>query len=118
MRLHQHTRRNTILYASAWLQKLDASASVLSINDEDTQALMEVTRGLSDDALDLVLHSPGGSPEAAEGIVLCLRARFSNMRVIVPNLAMSAADAWTARARPPGPVRNRVAIVEAVGGQW
>ena len=89
--LGQHTERNTILYASAWLQKPDAPASILSIGDEDVQALMEVTQGLSGQHLDLVLHSPGGSPEAAEAIVSYLRSRFSNIRVIVPNLAMSAA---------------------------
>ena len=52
---------------------------------------MEVSHGLQGDALDLILHSPGGSPEAAEAIVLYLRSRFSHIRVIVPQLAMSAA---------------------------
>ena len=52
---------------------------------------MEVTSGLHDTSLDLILHSPGGSPEAAEGIVSYLRSRFENIRVIVPELAMSAA---------------------------
>ena len=41
--------------------------------------------------LDLILHSPGGSIGAAEAIVLYLRSRFKHIRVIVPNLAMSAA---------------------------
>lgn len=41
--------------------------------------------------LDLVLHTPGDSPAAAEAIVNCLRAKFGNdIRVIVPQLAMSA----------------------------
>ncbi len=88
--LHHHTKRETILYASGWLQKADASPST-SIIDEDIHALMEVTAGLRGKALDLVLHSPGGSPEAAEAIVAYLRSRFSHIRVIVPQLAMSAA---------------------------
>ena len=38
--------------------------------------------------LDLVLHTPGGSPAAAEAIVNYLRAKFGNdIRVIVPQLA-------------------------------
>lgn len=41
--------------------------------------------------MDLILHSLGGSAEAAESIVSYLRSRFSNIRVIVPQLAMSAA---------------------------
>ena len=89
--LYQHTERAVILYASCWLQK-DAPANLVSIGDEDIQALMEVTSGLgSGSELDLILHSLGGSPEAAEAIVSYLRSRFTHIRVIVPNLAMSAA---------------------------
>ena len=41
--------------------------------------------------LDLVLHTPGGFPTAAEAIVKYLRVKFNNdIRVIVPQLAMSA----------------------------
>ena len=88
--LYHLTGRNVIWYASAWLQK-DVPAAFTSIADEDIQALMEVTQGLDGDNLDLILHSPGGSVEAAEAIVSYLRSRFSHIRVIVPNLAMSAA---------------------------
>lgn len=52
---------------------------------------MEVVHGLDGTDLDLVLHSPGGSPEAAEAVVSYLRSRFSHIRVIVPQVAMSAA---------------------------
>lgn len=89
--LHQHSERNVILYASAWLQKQDVTPGFVSIVDEDIQALMEVVHGLDGTDLDLVLHSPGGSPEAAEAVVSYLRSRFSGIRVIVPQLAMSAA---------------------------
>lgn len=90
-KLYEYTGRNCILYASGWLQREDASPSVTSINDEDIQAFMEVSNGLRGDKLDLILHSHGGSPEAAEAIVLYLRSRFSDIRVVVPQLAMSAA---------------------------
>ena len=89
-KLHKHSRRNTILYASAWLQGGDFGAAH-SIHDEDLHALMEVIQGLKGPNLDLILHSPGGSPETAEAIVSYLRTRFSHIRVIVPQLAMSAA---------------------------
>lgn len=89
--LHGHTRRNIILYASGWVQKPATPPEFLTIGDEDIQALMEVTQGLTGNAIDLVLHSPGGSPEAAEAIVSYLRSRFSHVRVMVPHLAMSAA---------------------------
>lgn len=90
LKLHQHSGRHVILYASAWLQK-DARPVFTSIGDEDIHALMEVTHSAESSELDLILHSPGGSPEAAEAIVSYLRSRFSHIRVIVPNFAMSAA---------------------------
>ena len=89
--LYEHTNRNVILYASGWLQQDHAPSAVSSIGDEDIHALMEVTNGLRGDSLDLILHSPGGSPKSAEAVVSYLRARFSDIRVIVPQLAMSAA---------------------------
>lgn len=89
--LQKHTNRDTILYASAWLQKEGAHPSYSSIVDEDIQALMEVCHGLREPNLDLILHSPGGSPTSAEGIVSYLRSRFKHIRVIVPQQAMSAA---------------------------
>ena len=89
--LYRHTDRDVVLYASGWLQRDDAPPARTSITDEDIHALMEVTSGLRGPNLDLILHSPGGSPEAAAGIVAYLRSRFSHIRVIVPQLAMSAA---------------------------
>ena len=89
--LHLHTQRNVILYASGWLQKNEVPPALVSIGDEDIQAFMEVSNGLEGDELDVILHSPGGSPEAAEAVVSYLRSRFSHVRVFVPQLAMSAA---------------------------
>ena len=89
--LNRYNRRDVILYASGWLQKQEAPPNFTSINDEDIHALMEVTSSLQGPELDLILHSPGGSPEATEAIVSYLRSRFSHIRIIVPQLAMSAA---------------------------
>lgn len=91
--LHQHTGRNVILYASKFTQADPGTPpEAISINEEDLQGLMEVVHGLgSNRELDLVLHSPGGSLEAAEALVNYLRSKFTHIRVIVPHLAMSAA---------------------------
>lgn len=91
LKLSMHTKRDTILYASSWLQRDDAPPSKIAIADQDIHALMEVTSDLHGPDLDVILHSPGGSPEAAEAIVRYLRSRFRNIRVIVPNFAKSAA---------------------------
>ena len=90
LQLNSYTKREVILYASGWLQK-PAPPDSTSINDEDIHALMEVTADFQGPSVDLILHSPGGSPEAAEAIVSYLRSRFFYVRVIVPQLAMSAA---------------------------
>ena len=89
--LRRHTGRNTILYASGWLQSEQYNPDDVLIADGDIQALMQVINGLDGKDLDFILHSPGGSPETAEAVVSYLRSRFDHIRVIVPNFAMSAA---------------------------
>jgi hypothetical protein len=62
------------------------------------QGMMEVCRGLDGPSLDIVLHSPGGSAEAAASIVRYLRTKFTDVRVFVPLAAMSAATMWALSA--------------------
>jgi hypothetical protein len=90
--LYGHTQRNVILYAANFTAPPpNVSPSLLSIVDEDLQGIMEVVHGLKGPNLDLILHSPGGSGDAAESIVIYLRSKFKDVRVIVPQLAQSAA---------------------------
>ena len=79
-----------ISYYSSWLNK--PGNNNLDINDNDMTGFMNCVHGLDcSKGLDLILHTPGGSPAAAEGIVYYLRKKFnSDIRVIVPQLAMSA----------------------------
>ena len=86
------SNRDTILYASGWVQKPQADDQSSSITDEDLHAFMATSSGLRGPHLDLILHSPGGAIVAAEAIVTYLRSRFEEIRVFVPNLAMSAAS--------------------------
>ena len=88
---YKKTGRNIILYATKWTQASGINPELLSITDEDIQGLMEVIHGLKGPNLDLILHSPGGSPEATEALVSYLRTKFSDIRVIIPQSAMSAA---------------------------
>ena len=124
-RLHGHTGRSTILYASAWVQKPEYP-EITGINDEDLHALMQVTHGLHGSELDLILHSPGGSPDVAEAIVLYLRQKFSHIRVIVPQLAMSAATMIACAANEIvmgnhsflGPTDPQIPVDTASGAQY
>ncbi len=89
--LANYTGRDTILYASAHLQKPGVPPEALSITNEDIEGFMEVVHGLTNQHLDLIIHSPGGRAEATESIVQYLRNIFTNIRVIIPHEAMSAA---------------------------
>lgn len=90
-RMNKLTGRNTIAYYSGWLEK-DANVDGLDICDSDMIGFMNAVKSLDCSlGLDLILHTPGGSPVAAESIVSYLRKKFdNNIRVIVPHLAMSA----------------------------
>src|SRR6266536_2668820 len=91
--LAAHTKRPAVLYATDFLNevKIQHAQSAVAINPQDVRGLAEVVRGLEGDAVDLILHSPGGSPEAAESIVAVLRSQFKTVRVLVPVMAKSAA---------------------------
>ena len=87
--LSEFTGRNTIAYYSGWLNNRSHN---VDINDSDMTGLMNAMKGLDcSKGLDLILHTPGGYPTAAEGIVNYLHSKFGNeIRVIVPQMAMSA----------------------------
>jgi hypothetical protein len=85
------TKRPTIIYYTDWFGKGGPAASITL---EDMQGMMEVCKDLHGPNLDILLHSPGGSPEAAASIVRYLRTKFSHVRVFIPLAAMSAATMW------------------------
>lgn len=90
--LSKRTGRAVIVYATAWLEnKPNLDAQLLSITLGDMAGLMEAVSNVEERELDLFLHSPGGSAEAAESLIEYLRTRFDHIRVVVPVAAMSAA---------------------------
>lgn len=97
--LSDYTGRNTITYYSGWLKP--GKTQNLDINDTDITGFMNAIKGLDcSKGLDLVLHTPGGSPTAAEGIVKYLHSKFaSDVRVIVPQMAMSAGTMLSCSAK-------------------
>ena len=66
--LHDLTGRAIILYASAWFESRPISPAELQIGLPDIQGLMEAASNIDEPELDLILHSPGGSAEAAESL--------------------------------------------------
>lgn len=96
--LQAYTGRNTVLYATRWNVPDSPSSESVLVNEEDVQAFMEVGHGLKGGKLDLILHSPGGSAEATEALVKYIRKKFTDIRVIVPYGAFSAATMWACSA--------------------
>lgn len=81
-KLAEYTGHDTIIYASR---------PFVPMIPDDIQGFMSALKDLEGDTLDLILHSSGGSSEAAEQVVMYLRARYNKIRVLVPQSAMSAA---------------------------
>lgn len=91
--LSDFTNRDTILYCSAYATSKAnmASSNSISLVLDDIQGFMSALHGLSNDKLDIIIHSPGGSVEVVEQIVNYLRSKYSHIRAIIPQNAMSAA---------------------------
>lgn len=94
-KLYKLTGIDTIIYASAFspiqLPDIRLPNSIISITNDDIQGFMAALHGLKGKQLDLILHSPGGTLEAADQIVQYLRRKYEYIRAIVPQNAMSAA---------------------------
>ncbi len=89
--LHENTGRNVITYYSGFLQCPSTKAPI-QIYDGDINAFMNAINKLDTKlGLDLILHTPGGSLQAANAIIGYLRRKFgTDIRCFVPQLAMSA----------------------------
>lgn len=121
---HKRTKRAVILYASKWTDvDPDVSPDLISITDADMHGFMEACYEVPEKELDLILHTPGGSLEAAEAIVDYLRARFNHIRVIVPHAAMSAGtiiacaadEVWMGEHSSLGPIDPQFILPTALG---
>jgi len=91
--VEKHTGIPLVVYATDFLNitKVRLCDGQVSIDPTDLQGFDEVTKDLPDGPLDILLHSPGGIPEAAESIVQVIRSRFNPVRFLVPVIAKSAA---------------------------
>lgn len=94
------TGRTTIAYYSGWLSA-QTTTPMLIINDDDKMGFMQATHNVDHTVgLDLILHTPGGSVTAAESIVdYILKIFKGDVRVIVPQIAMSAGTMIACSAR-------------------
>lgn len=83
--------RHVLYYGSAFLQRPRLPGELVAVTHEDRNGFMScIYRMTWSKGLTLVLHTPGGDPNAAEAIIDYLRQKFEDFEVIVPAMAMSA----------------------------
>ena len=63
----------------------------IQINVGDKNGFLQALSDVPAGPLDVLLHSPGGSPTATDSVVKLLRARHGPIRSIIPDSAKSAA---------------------------
>lgn len=82
--------RPLIVYASRFMDTPRETPNSIDLTDVDgfTDLVHAIVEG---DSVDVLLHSPGGNPDATERIVGILRRRFKTVHFLVPHSAYSAA---------------------------
>ena len=84
-------KRPLLIYASKFINALPGTPNNIDISDIDGFTdLVQSVRGKSK-SVDVLIHSPGGQPDATERIVHILRNDFEEVHFIVPHSAYSAA---------------------------
>lgn len=76
----------TILYVAA----LNKPIPTIGMDQDDYYIIHDLLRGATSNSLDFYLETPGGSAEAAEEIVKCVRNKFDTVSFVVSGEAKSA----------------------------
>lgn len=85
--------RPLIVYATRFID-FNAHAGApnyIDLGDVDGFTDLINTIPLNETSIDVLVHSPGGRPDATERIVAVLRQRFSEVHFLIPHSAYSAA---------------------------
>lgn len=89
--VEQVTKRPLIVYASACTSPKPVAGQLLMLDFTDKIGFKTVTDSIDPPQLDILIHSPGGYPDATESIVQLLRGKYTDIRFVVPSFAKSAA---------------------------
>ena len=83
--------RPLLVYASQALGAMQGAQ--VSIDLTDIDGFTDLVNSIPADkrSVDVLIHSPGGSPDATERIVYILRNRFDEVNFLIPHSAYSAA---------------------------
>jgi hypothetical protein len=89
--IEKHRGRPLLVYATKFLEGVPPGApNFIDLSDVDgfTDLINSVK---NDGAVDVLLHSPGGRPDATERLVGLLRGKFNEVNFLIPHSAYSAA---------------------------
>jgi hypothetical protein len=82
--------RPLIIYATRFLDALPNTPNSIDISDVD--GFTDLVNSIkTSESVDVLIHSPGGRPDATERIVHILRNKFKEVHFLVPHSAYSAA---------------------------
>lgn len=87
-------QRPLIVYAANFLEgNIPNIPNFIELSDVDgfTDLVNAVKTQVTSDKIDVLIHSPGGQPDATERIVGILRNNFSEVNFLIPHSAYSAA---------------------------
>jgi len=125
--IERHTKRPLLVYAVDFLnqQKVNACKGDVSIDLSDLQGFREILKNIKSKKVDILLHSPGGSPDAAESVVQVIRDNFKEVRFFIPLAAKSAAtmialsgdEILMPAAAELGPIDPQFSIPDGAGGR-
>src|SRR6202012_4411715 len=84
--------RPLIVYAARFVQSAIPNApNFIDLSDIDGFTDLINSIPTDKDSVDVLVHSPGGKPDATERLVYLLRNRFKEVHFLVPHSAYSAA---------------------------
>lgn len=93
--IEKYRNRPLLVYATKFIDDISLDTDIDTqnfIDLSDVDGFNDLIKSVKDnDTIDILLHSPGGMPDATERIVELLRGQFKNIDFLIPHSAYSAA---------------------------
>lgn len=126
--IEKYTHRPVIVYATDFLnsEKVAQSKGDVGVSLDDLQGFREILKNIKDSKeIDIIIHSPGGSADAADSIIGILRRNFTHIRFFIPIAAKSAAtmmalasdEVWMPESAELGPIDPQIRAPDGAGGK-
>ncbi len=89
--IEKHRKRPLLIYATKFVEPVPPQTPNL-IDLTDVDGFTDLVNSIKEsDGVDVLIHSPGGLPDATERIVEILRNKFADITFLIPHSAYSAA---------------------------